>query len=162
MCLLSDISVFCALQEERKIADWLTFIFSFAKRALSSASVLSGCSVMSFLSRSVCGASANVLWPQNLGGLTLPVSRLRGSLGYRPSPMATAYGSRGDTIVTNGAIRPLAKVPRGLVRLRLLNGANARNFDLRFSDERAFHVIASDGGFLSEPVGVSQLKMSPR
>ena len=84
-----------------------------------------------------------------------------GSLDFSPSPLATAYGSRGDTIVTNGAISPFAKVPRGLVRLRLLNGANARNFDLRFSDERIFYVIASDGGFLAAPVGVSQLRMSP-
>jgi hypothetical protein len=36
-------------RRKRKIADWLTFIFSFAKRALGSASVLSGCSATSFL-----------------------------------------------------------------------------------------------------------------
>src|SRR5262249_38762601 len=54
-----------------------TGTFSLAKRALSSASVLSGCSATRFLTRSVCGASANVLWPPNLVGLTLPVSRLR-------------------------------------------------------------------------------------
>src|SRR6516164_1846796 len=62
---------------KRKIADWLTFTFSFAKQAFSSASVLSGCSATSFLTRSVCGTSAKVLWPPNLAGLTLPVSRLR-------------------------------------------------------------------------------------
>jgi len=113
------------------------------------------------------GSSAHLALPQTYGMDDLPIIlqdrsfEPDGSLGYNPSPMATGYGSRGDTIVTNGAVRPFAKVPRGLVRLRLLNGANARNFDLRFSDERAFHVIASDGGFLSEPVGVSQLKMSP-
>ncbi len=84
-----------------------------------------------------------------------------GSLEYSPSPMAAAYGSRGDTIVANGAVAPLAKVPRGLVRLRLLDGANARNFDLRFSDNRTFHVIASDAGFLAAPVAVSQLTISP-
>ena len=39
--------------------------------------MLSGCSATSFLTRSVCGASTNVLWPPNLAGLTLPVSRLR-------------------------------------------------------------------------------------
>jgi hypothetical protein len=55
-------------RRKRKSADWLTFTFSFAKRALSSASVLSGCSAMSFLTRSACGASANVLWPPNWPG----------------------------------------------------------------------------------------------
>jgi FtsP/CotA-like multicopper oxidase with cupredoxin domain len=45
--------------------------------------------------------------------------------------------------------------------LRLLNAANAQNFDLRFKDGRTFHVIASDGGFLSAPVPVTQLMISP-
>jgi cuproxidase len=45
--------------------------------------------------------------------------------------------------------------------LRLLNAANAQNFDLRFKDGRTFHVIASDGGFLAAPVPVTQLMISP-
>jgi cuproxidase len=72
-----------------------------------------------------------------------------------------AYGARGDTIIVNGAIAPVAKVPPGLVRLRLLNAANAQNFELRFSDQRTFHVIASDGGFLPAPVALTQLTISP-
>ena len=71
------------------------------------------------------------------------------------------YGARGETIIVNGAIAPFAKVPPGLVRLRLLNAANAQNFELRFSDGRTFYVIASDGGFLSSPVAVTQLTISP-
>jgi blue copper oxidase len=42
-----------------------------------------------------------------------------------------------------------------------LNGANAQNFELRFSDQRTFHVIASDGGFLPAPIAVTQLRISP-
>jgi FtsP/CotA-like multicopper oxidase with cupredoxin domain len=72
-----------------------------------------------------------------------------------------AYGARGDTIIVNGAIAPIVKVPTGVVRLRLLNAANAQNFELRFSDQRTFHVIASDGGFLPAPVAVTQLTISP-
>jgi FtsP/CotA-like multicopper oxidase with cupredoxin domain len=48
-----------------------------------------------------------------------------------------------------------------VVRLRLLNAANAQNYGLRFSDRRTFHVIASDGGFLSAPVRVRQLIIAP-
>jgi blue copper oxidase len=84
-----------------------------------------------------------------------------GSLIYSPSPLSITYGSRGDTIIVNGAISPVAKVPRGFVRLRILNAANARNFYLRFNDERTFHVIASDGGFLDVPVALTQLRISP-
>jgi FtsP/CotA-like multicopper oxidase with cupredoxin domain len=45
--------------------------------------------------------------------------------------------------------------------LRLLNAANAQNFELRFKDRRTFHIIASDGGFLAAPVAVTQLMISP-
>ncbi len=87
-----------------------------------------------------------------------------GSIGYDNNDLNAldiAYGARGDTIVVNGAITPTAKVPAGLIRLRLLNAANAQNFDLRFKDRRIFHVIASDGGFLPTPVAVNQLIICP-
>jgi FtsP/CotA-like multicopper oxidase with cupredoxin domain len=84
-----------------------------------------------------------------------------GSLVYELDSLAIEYGGRGDTIIVNGAIAPFAKVPSGLVRLRLLNAANAQNFELRFSDQRRFHVIASDSGFLAQPVEVNRLRISP-
>lgn len=84
-----------------------------------------------------------------------------GSIAYDPDGLEVVYGARGETIIVNGAVTPVAKVPAGLVRLRLLNGANAMNFDLRFSDRRTFHVIASDAGFLSTPVALTQLTISP-
>ena len=55
-------------------------------------------------------------------------------------------GSRATRSLVNGAIAPVANVPAGFVRLRLLNAANARNFDLRFSDRRPFFVVAGDAG----------------
>jgi FtsP/CotA-like multicopper oxidase with cupredoxin domain len=87
-----------------------------------------------------------------------------GSVGYDNNDLNAleiAYGARGETIVVNGAIAPTAKIPAGLVRLRLLNAANAQNFDLRFKDQRTFHVIASDGGFLPAPVPLTRLVISP-
>jgi FtsP/CotA-like multicopper oxidase with cupredoxin domain len=75
-----------------------------------------------------------------------------GSLTYEADELGVIYGVRGDTVIVNGAIEPVAKVPTGWVRLRLLNGANAQNFDLRFRDRRIFHIIGSDGGFLSRPI----------
>jgi blue copper oxidase len=84
-----------------------------------------------------------------------------GSLMYDLDPLTIQYGLRGTSIIANGVVSPVAKVPSGLVRLRILNAANAQNFDLRFSDRREFHVIASDAGFLSTPVAVKQLRISP-
>jgi blue copper oxidase len=84
-----------------------------------------------------------------------------GSIEYETDGLSIVYGARGDTVIVNGVIAPLAKVPPGLVRLRLLNAANAQNFVLRFSDQRTFYVIASDGGFLPAPVAVTELTISP-
>lgn len=84
-----------------------------------------------------------------------------GALVYNPSPMDIMSGLRGNTIIVNGAIAPVARVPAGIVRLRLINGANARIFDLRFTDGRVFDVIASDGGYLTAPSPVRALTIAP-
>lgn len=80
---------------------------------------------------------------------------------YEPTMMDMMHGFQGDTLLVNGAIEPVANVPVGFVRLRLLNAANARNFDLRFADRRPFFVIAGDAGLLPEPVEVSNLAIAP-
>ena len=82
-------------------------------------------------------------------------------LVYEPDMMDIMHGFQGDTLLVNGVIGPVASVPAGLVRLRLLNAANARNFDLRFADRRPFFVIAGDAGYLSEPVEVRSLVIAP-
>ena len=84
-----------------------------------------------------------------------------GALLYSAFGPSRMMGVRGDTLIVNGAIAPVAKVPPGLVRLRLLNAANARNFDLQFADGRTFHVIASDGGYLAAPVAMTSLTIAP-
>jgi blue copper oxidase len=84
-----------------------------------------------------------------------------GSLLYDLDPLTIQYGLRGTSIIANGVVGPVANVPCGLVRLRILNAANAQNFELRFSDRREFHVIASDAGYLSASVAVRQLRISP-
>ena len=67
----------------------------------------------------------------------------------------------GDTAVINGALSPVAEVPAGKIRLRVLNGANARFYILTFADNRTFHKIASDGGLLEAPVPMTTMEMSP-
>src|SRR6516164_7704744 len=113
------------------------------------------------------GTDAQLGLPRTFGVDDLPIVlqdrsfASDGSIEYGTDGLAIVYGARGDTVIVNGAIAPVAKVPPGLVRLRLLNAANAQNFELRFSDQRTFHVIASDGGFLPAPVAVTKLRISP-
>lgn len=81
-----------------------------------------------------------------------------GTLSYNKLGLGRFYAAY---VMVNGAIRPRVKVPRGLVRLRILNGSNGRFFNFVFTDGRPFHVVASDGGFLDEPVEVTSLFTNP-
>lgn len=65
-----------------------------------------------------------------------------------------------DSMVVNGTMHPYLDAPAQVVRLRILNGSNVRSYNLGFSDNRTFYVIASDGGLLSQPVAVTRLKVA--
>lgn len=84
-----------------------------------------------------------------------------GRLVYGSGGMAMMNGFRGDQAMVNGAIRPQADVPAGRVRLRILNGSNARIYHFRFEDGRVFHKVASDAGLLPAPVPMDQLMLAP-
>ena len=84
-----------------------------------------------------------------------------GAMAYELSAAVFEDGFEGDRLVVNGAIAPVAQaVPRGLVRLRVLNACNARFLKLTM-DEGPVTVIASDGGFLPSPVESESILMSP-
>ena len=80
-----------------------------------------------------------------------------GQIDYQLDVMTAAVGWFGDTLLTNGVIYPQHAAPRGWLRLRLLNGCNARSLNFATSDNRPLYVIASDGGLLPEPVKVNEL-----
>ncbi|WP_284960727.1 multicopper oxidase CueO [Citrobacter portucalensis] len=82
-----------------------------------------------------------------------------GQVDYQLDIMTAAVGWFGNTLLTNGAIYPQHAAPRGWLRLRLLNGCNARSLNIAASDNRPLYVIASDGGLLAEPVKVTELPM---
>jgi blue copper oxidase len=76
---------------------------------------------------------------------------------YQLDVVSAAVGWFGDRMFTNGSAYPQHIAPRGWLRLRLLNGCNARTLNLAASDNRPLYVIASDGGFLAEPVKLTEL-----
>ena len=84
-----------------------------------------------------------------------------GEIDYKLDIMTAAVGWFGDMMLTNGTVYPQHEAPRGWLRLRLLNGCNARTLNLAADDKRPLYVIASDGGFLTEPVQVSTLTIFP-
>uniref|UniRef100_I1NJW7 Plastocyanin-like domain-containing protein n=1 Tax=Oryza glaberrima TaxID=4538 RepID=I1NJW7_ORYGL len=67
----------------------------------------------------------------------------------------------GEVITVNGKAWPFQAVQRRRYRLRILNASNARYLNIRFSNGLPFTVIASDATYLSRPVTVSNLLLSP-
>jgi len=87
-----------------------------------------------------------------------------GQIIYQPG----SYGKRGylgDKLMVNGQLNASHTVPSGWIRLRLMNGSNARFYErgdsLKFSDGRQFHVIATDAGLINQPVTVNTLPIGP-
>ena len=80
-----------------------------------------------------------------------------------------------DATLVNGKIRPYTKVEPRLYRLRLLNAANSRFFDLNLAKppvdktpaarnapgHHTFHQIGSDQGLLEVPVPLTNLNLAP-
>jgi len=67
----------------------------------------------------------------------------------------------GDTIMVNGIVWPNLNVERRQYRFRILNGSNARFYNLKMSNCMTFIQIGTDGGFLSEPVVLDTLLIAP-
>ncbi|AFH92920.1 multicopper oxidase CueO [Providencia stuartii] len=80
-----------------------------------------------------------------------------GQIDYQLDVMSVAVGWFGDLMLTNGAVFPKHVAPKGWLRLRLLNGCNARSLNISTSDGRKMYVVASDGGLLAEPIAVTEL-----
>ncbi|MBO9422990.1 multicopper oxidase domain-containing protein [Labrenzia sp. R4_2] len=84
-----------------------------------------------------------------------------GKLSYDLGMMDLMHGFTGEVATVNGQIDAVATVPRGVARLRLLNGSNARIYELFIDDGRPMHLIATDGGYIPEPIELDSLTLSP-
>lgn len=84
-----------------------------------------------------------------------------GNMQYGPNMTDMMMGLYGNAYLINGAISPYLEVPKGIVRLRILNGSNGRTYDFRLDHGETFYQIASDGGFLEQPVEMSEVRLSP-
>jgi|TARA_R100001369_G_scaffold27895_2_gene50109 FtsP/CotA-like multicopper oxidase with cupredoxin domain len=85
----------------------------------------------------------------------------RGRAEYDPGMHDRMTGFTGDVILVNGQFGKRAVVPQGIVRLRLLNGSNARIYDLSSRAGREMHLVATDAGFLDRPIALNSLRLAP-
>jgi blue copper oxidase len=70
-------------------------------------------------------------------------------------------GILGDTVAVNGTVGPYLDVTTERVRLRLLNGSNARVYDFGFADDRSFALVGTDGGLLPSAHETNRIMLSP-
>lgn len=84
-----------------------------------------------------------------------------GRMVYGPDTTDILNGFLGERVLVNGQWNAVAPVPKGIVRLRLINGSNARIYTLHFNDRRPMHLVATDGGFLAEPYETTYLRLAP-
>jgi suppressor of ftsI len=91
------------------------------------------------------------------GQLTMDAGSFFDELGGR-----TSFGVLGNTMLINGTWNPHLEVERALIRFRVLNGSNARFYNLGFADDRPFHLIATDNGLLpGAPVELQRVLLGP-
>lgn len=80
---------------------------------------------------------------------------------YSPTMMDRMMGYLGDVPLINGTPEAFFEVQKTLYRFRLLNGSNARVYNIVFSDNSPFWVVATDGGLKDEAVQMNGLFLSP-
>lgn len=68
-------------------------------------------------------------------------------------------GPYGDYAMVNGTLNPQLSLPKQVVRLRILNAEIERGYNLGFSDNRTFYIIANDGGLLNTPIAATRVKL---
>jgi spore coat protein A, manganese oxidase len=72
----------------------------------------------------------------------------------------------GDVAVVNAKSAPFAAVEPRRYRLRIVNGSQARFFNLKFTNTKngkiqTFHQVGTDGGLLRAPVAMTKLLLAP-
>ncbi|MEJ7831133.1 MAG: multicopper oxidase domain-containing protein, partial [Segetibacter sp.] len=80
---------------------------------------------------------------------------------YNPSMGEVMSGFMGETIIVNGEASPFAEVTTRFYRLRILNGSNARIYNLALSNNVDLIIIGNDGGLLKNPATVKSILLAP-
>lgn len=84
-----------------------------------------------------------------------------GRIDYTLTASDQPVGYAGDRLLVNGMFGPTWRAPQQWVRLRLLNGCNARILVLRLSEATPMLQIANEAGMLAAPSARSALTLAP-
>jgi blue copper oxidase len=88
----------------------------------------------------------------------------QGKLQYQPTDAEKMMGFLGERILINLTDQPFITAERRIYRFRILNGSNARSYQLAFLQQGrklAYHLIGTDGGLLSAAQRMEQTFIAP-
>lgn len=84
-----------------------------------------------------------------------------GQIDYTLTSSDRLTGYVGDALLVNGAAGPVWQAPRQWVRLRLLNGCNARVLTLRLGSAAPMLQVANESALLVAPVTRQSITLAP-
>ncbi len=84
-----------------------------------------------------------------------------GQIDYALTANEQLTGYMGDRLLVNGAFGPVWQAPGQWVRVRLLNGCNARTLRLRLDNSAPMLQVAHEGGLLSAPFARTSIALAP-
>jgi len=84
-----------------------------------------------------------------------------GQIDYTLGANDRLIGYMGDSLLVNGAIGPVWQAPRQWVRLRLLNGCNARVLSVRLGNSASMLQVANEAGLLARPFARTSIVLAP-
>lgn len=90
--------------------------------------------------------------------------RRSGAMEYTSNQKRLFHGMSGDDILVNMTRFPTIELPRRWVRLRVLNGSNARLYKLAFRQADAtlpFALLGTDGALLDAPQEIREIFLAP-
>jgi spore coat protein A, manganese oxidase len=73
----------------------------------------------------------------------------------------SSNGVFGNVVLVNGKAWPRFEVAARKYRFRILNGSNARDYELALSNGRPLTLIATEGGLIHRPVPLRSLPIAP-
>ena len=88
----------------------------------------------------------------------------QGRLLYAPTAAQSFGGWVGNRLLVNLTEQPFIEAGRRIVRFRILNGSNARNYRLAFVQggrPLGFFLAGTDGGLLAQPLRIDQTFIAP-
>jgi spore coat protein A, manganese oxidase len=84
-----------------------------------------------------------------------------GVLRYTLDNNTRDFGVLADTVFVNGVIQPYLSVATRKYRFRIINGSNARIYELQLSSGRPMVQIGTDGGLLHAPLEKTSITLGP-